>query len=325
MANVTPRQWQTERHAGMTRAAVSKGAAKWHAPSKASETRLPKAADRSTFDCDGPQTVVTAAGIVIDNDVILDGEGKLTVDGDDDHRVFSVPEGVTVELRSFTVAKGATAQYSSAGGIGIDGQENGTATVTLMNCTVSGNTGGGISSGGTLELVNSTVSDNIGIGISSRGPLTLTDSVVSGNSSVGIVASGEMTLLVDSTVSGNDGGGISLCLPLAFDSWPLTLINSTVSGNTALADSGGGGICGGEPLTLINSTVSDNSADYGGGIIFGIDATLINSTVSGNTAATDGGGILAIDRLRLINSTISGNTAVRGDAIMTQRSRPPLR
>jgi hypothetical protein len=29
------------------------------------------------FDCDGPTTVVTEAQIVIDNDVILDGEGNL--------------------------------------------------------------------------------------------------------------------------------------------------------------------------------------------------------------------------------------------------------
>jgi len=39
------------------------------------------------FDCDGPTTVVTEAEIVIDSDVILDGEGNLTVDGNDDHRV----------------------------------------------------------------------------------------------------------------------------------------------------------------------------------------------------------------------------------------------
>ena len=36
--------------------------------------------DPYTFDCDGPHTVVTrAATIEIDNDVILDGEGNLTV------------------------------------------------------------------------------------------------------------------------------------------------------------------------------------------------------------------------------------------------------
>ena len=241
------------------------------------------------FDCNGPQTVVTEAEIVIDNDVILDGEGKLTVDGDESHRVFSMTD-VTAELRGFTVTRG----------------------VVVDGCCAAG-----IESGGSLTLVESRVSGNLGVGIMTGGggTLTLTDSTVSDNDGVGIDIWGGETTLVNSTVSGNSGGGINACPPLTFGSSPLTLINSTVSGNTALADAGGGGICGGEPLTLINSTVSGNSADYGGGIIFGIDATLINSTVSGNTAATDGGGILAIDRLRLINSTVSGNTAVRGDAI----------
>ncbi len=44
-----------------------------------------------TFDCDGPQTVTTEAEIIIDNDVILAGEGNLAVDGNEAHRVFSGP------------------------------------------------------------------------------------------------------------------------------------------------------------------------------------------------------------------------------------------
>ena len=35
------------------------------------------------FACDGPTVVTTEATIEIDNDVILDGEGNLTVDGND--------------------------------------------------------------------------------------------------------------------------------------------------------------------------------------------------------------------------------------------------
>jgi hypothetical protein len=59
-----------------------------------------------TFECDGLTPVVTEAEIVIDNDVILDGEGDLRVDGNDDHRVFSVAKDVTAELRGITVTKG---------------------------------------------------------------------------------------------------------------------------------------------------------------------------------------------------------------------------
>ena len=90
-----------------------------------------------------------------------------------------------------------------------------------------------------------------------------------------------MTLIVDSTVSGNsslDGGRINACLPLAGGCSPLTLINSTVSGNTA--SGGGGGIYGGEPLTLTNSTVSGNSAEYGEALFAAGDMFLITTTVS---------------------------------------------
>jgi hypothetical protein len=56
-----------------------------------------------TFACDGPQTVVTEATIEIDNDVILDGEGNLTVDGNDDHGVFSVEMGVNAGLIGLSI------------------------------------------------------------------------------------------------------------------------------------------------------------------------------------------------------------------------------
>jgi hypothetical protein len=50
------------------------------------------------FACDGAQPVVTQAEIVVDNNVILDGQGNLTVDGDDDHIVFRVAEGTVCAL-----------------------------------------------------------------------------------------------------------------------------------------------------------------------------------------------------------------------------------
>ena len=43
-----------------------------------------------TFNCDGLQTVVTTAEIVIKRDVALDGEDKLTIDGNDSHRVLRI-------------------------------------------------------------------------------------------------------------------------------------------------------------------------------------------------------------------------------------------
>jgi hypothetical protein len=176
-----------------------------------------------TFDCDGPTTVVTEATVDIDNDVILDGEGNLTVDGDKRHTVFWVEREVTAELRGLTVTGGVGA---SGGGILTVG------TLTLTNSTVSGNTalrtgGSGILNAGTLTLTNSTVSGNDGSvhggAISGGGTLTLTNSTVSGNDDVGIAHSGTVTL-TNSTVSGNSGAGIDI------GSGTLTMANSLVDG-----------------------------------------------------------------------------------------------
>jgi predicted outer membrane repeat protein len=307
------------------------------------------------FACDGPTTVVTVEEIAIDNDVVLDGEGELTVDGNEDHRVFSVETGVEAELRGVEVTRGVAgfvALDAGDGGGGISsrgtltltdstvsgnaaGYDGGGirnyATLTLTNSTVSGNAagydGGGIASDGTLALTNSTVSENAaghdGGGISSRGTLTLTNGTVSGNTATGsggISSSGTLAL-TNSTVSENtaerDGGGIG-------NGGTLTLANSTVSGNTAGGRGGGIWNWPGATLTnstLTNSTVSGNTAGHGGGGIWnwpGATLTLTNSTVSGNTAELlDGGGIRNESTLTLTNTLIDDVCTTWLDGITT--------
>jgi hypothetical protein len=205
---------------------------------------------QSIFDCHGPTKVVTKAEILIENDVILDGEGNLTVDGDDAHRVFSVPEGVNAELRGLTVTHGFE---RSGGGVANDG------TLTIRGCVISDNraeadydaSGGGIQNAGQMTIIDTTVAENhvthgTGGGISNwrSGTLMLVNSTVSHNSA-GIDGDGAV------------GGGIG-------NAGELTIVNSTVSENSAsgLASVSGGGIRSvvGR-MSLINSTVSGNSAD----------------------------------------------------------------
>jgi hypothetical protein len=241
------------------------------------------------FDCDGPTTVVTVAEIVIDNDVILDGEGNLTVDGDEAHRVFSVSETVTAELSGFTIANGLV-----LGDVGFGGGILNEGTLTLTNSTVSSNiaaTGGGIFNRGTLTVTTATVSVN-----------GATGSGNSGATGGGIFNWGTMTL-TNSTVWGNNGtfgGGI-------YNFEALTVTNSTVRGNSGFY---GAGVQNGGTLTLTNSMVYENSGSYGGGIQNAEMLTVINSTVSRNTAVYEGGGILNEGTLTLTNSTVSRNLAV---------------
>jgi len=92
---------------------------------------------------------------------------------------------------------------------------------------------------------------------------------------------------------------------VTFDS--LTLRNGQV-----IDDSSGGGIANAGTLTVINSTITGNTtASYGGGIDnFNSTLTMINSTITGNTAGTLSGGIdNSYGTLTVINSTITGNTA----------------
>jgi hypothetical protein len=273
----------------------------------------------NTFLCNGPTTVVTVAEIVIDNDVILDGEGNLTVDGNEAHRVFSVSETGTAELRGFTITKGLV-----LGDVGFGGGILNEGTLTLTNSTVSSNiaaSGGGIFNRGTLTVATTTVSFNgttgsgtsgaTGGGIFNWGTLTLTPSRVWGNNGVyggGIFNWGTLAL-TNSTVRGNSGfygAGIQ-------NGGTLTLTNSTVYENSG---SYGGGILNAEMLTVIDSTVSGNTAVYeGGGIKNEGTLTLTNSTVSRNLAVEAGGGIDNMIRATLIASTVSGNSATQGGGI----------
>jgi hypothetical protein len=165
------------------------------------------------------------APILIDKDVILDGEGNLTMDGSSSvNRVLPVLEiggEGTVELRGLTVTDGSDSSKVvqkigeiTIGGGGILNQ----GTLTLTNSAVSGVDrpsveGAGIKNEGTLTLMNSTVSGNTGPwagGIANFGTLTLMNSTVSGNSgqAIGGIWNGGTLTATNSTVSGNIGGGI---------------------------------------------------------------------------------------------------------------------
>lgn len=112
-----------------------------------------------TFGCSVP-TVITTSEQAFTQNTTLDGGGLLTVSGGNLSRVFTVNTGVTVSLVNLTIANGSAA--NSGGGIANHG------TLTVTNCTITGNTaapasgwGGGIYvSSGVATVVNSTISGN---------------------------------------------------------------------------------------------------------------------------------------------------------------------
>lgn len=262
------------------------------------------------FDCDGPTEIVTRAEIVIDNDVALNGEGNLTVNGEQRHRVFSVDDDATVELIGFNVINGRQNEehggcIRNAGNLTLTdsvisdcsaGRESGCRTDDLeLLCSE----GGGIWNAGTLTLSGSTVSSStshFGGGIGNRqGSVSLIDSNVVSSVAQGCRGTGAVVC--------SGGGGI-------WNSSSLTLIDSTVSNNRA--DWGGGIYSRGAPTILDGSRISDNSSGFDGGGLLNFDAlTLFDTTVVDNEAGQSGGGIAnqSPGTLELSSSTLSANSA----------------
>ncbi len=213
-----------------------------------------------TFDCDGTTPVVTDGAFAINNNVILDGEGNLTVTGSSLNPFFVVEEEITAELHGFTVTGGAPLPLPS--------EKIGEFPA-----------GSGILNNGTLTMTNSTVSNKPGNGIANSGTLTLTNCTVSGNRGdffAGGIDNGGTVTMTNSTVSGNTGvfGGIG-------NRGTVTMTNSTVSGNVAHdPDNEAGGISNAGTLTVTNSLVDgDCSGD--------ITSNGYNIESPGNTCGLD--------------------------------------
>ncbi len=251
------------------------------------------------FDCDGPQTVITEATIEVDNDVILDGEDRLTIDANGQHRVLVVAADIEAALVGITVRRGTIGRddaLSFGGGIYNEGD------LTLANSSVSNNAaaydGGGIYNSGSLTLKNTTVSDNA-VGLVDRG----LDNALGG----GIANAGDLTI-VDSVIAGNTatmyGAGL-------YDRGTTTVINSAISENEASGY--GGGVYSRGDLTIERTTISDNSgADEGTGIYSSGAATLVDSSVLRNGDYASDSAIKSTGTLTLIASSVSSNA---GDGI----------
>ena len=281
-----------------------------------------------TFDCNGPTTVTTTKELVTVHDLVLDGEGELTIDGNGDHRVLSIRRAeAVVELHGIAVSGGNATDsppWNDGGGIynqgtltfidgdfldnsadGSGGAIHNAGTLTLSNSNMAGNraNGGiGISNTGAADLTNVTVlgdGTTRGSGVSNGDSMrrwSLTDSVVTHCVGGGITNGGMLTL-TRSTVSNNIDGGIH-------NGGTAIVTSSTVSGNSSSTD--GGGISNGGSVTLDRSTVSGNSSGRNGGGIYSHYGTnmLTNSTISGNSARDWGGGVFSNGEATVTNTTL---------------------
>jgi hypothetical protein len=200
-------------------------------------------------------------------------------------------------------------------GLGIDHQGRGTLTIKnseisgnddgiiiseskafIINSTVNSNFGrisSSISNGGTLHLYHSTVSNTVGTGggggISNRGTLIVKHSSIINNSTSeqaggGGIINGGVAIIEDSLIAGNIGG-FALGGGGIINRGRLTLIRSTVRGNSVPGDVGffsglGGGIYNtgaGARLRLIGTLVTQNVASVDGGGVFNDGGTVLQT------------------------------------------------
>ena len=163
-------------------------------------------------------------------------------------------------------------------------------------------------------------------GILNNGTLNLDHVVVTGNSvgaSVndfwkgggGIYTGGGSTLrLIDSTVSNNqttlvDGGGI-----YAFLNSTVQIENSTISGNSAGNVGGGMRMLGSG--SIVNSTLSGNTAvAWYGSALFHTDGTLgiVNSTLTGNVAPPPTDAAVFVGTFTAASATLTLSNNILGD------------
>lgn len=123
---------------------------------------------------------------------------------------------------------------------------------------------------------------------------------------VGIASTVSMSGLTISGGTQTNGGGI---LTQAGNG-SLSLYRCVLTNNTATAGHGGA-IYSSRPLSLIETTISGNTAFFFGGGVFNLAAaTVQNSTISGNASRDSGGGWFNFTgTTSMTNVTIAANTA----------------
>jgi CSLREA domain-containing protein len=202
---------------------------------------------------------LTLGQLQLDDEFSIDGTGarSTTIRGDDVNRIGNVT-GNGVTLTDLTVTRGRaqpTANPDAGGGGAFT--VGATAELRLIGVALIGNTayqhGGAIANAGDLSVVESTVSGN-----------------VAGNNEIP-----------------GQGGGIYL----GATGEAVSLLNSTISGNTAIgAGSEGGGVYGLGNYASQHVTIANNTAVQGAGLYHGDASGELHETLLADNNGPECGG-----------------------------------
>lgn len=291
----------------------------------------------------GAGTITLSVGELVDNGVDVHGPGAdvLTIDAMSASRIFEVtpaPGGTTIS--GVTLTNGDATEEILGGGGAIS---SGLGTLTVRESVLTGNIGGlagGAVLASSLVLVDSVVVDNsasyFGGGVVATEELTVTGSTISGNSVVvvggglGFVGETGTATIVDSTVSGNSaagGGGFFV----NSRSGTVMIANSTFTGNVGI-DSAGAIYADAVNVEISMSTITGNSTlgEAGslysvGGLLVGTEdvspiLTLTGTVVAGNTAGTGGVSDLGVVAVDGGAVTVTANDSLIGSGVSSNVS-----
>ncbi len=223
--------------------------------------------------------------------VVGPGENALTVDGNQNGRVFDQTAAHMTTITDMTITGGVISDPLPLGGCVYSKSSAQLIHATITGCAATGTqgaAGGGVFATKGAYFLGSTVSNNTSTSTGTSGKIF---------SYAGGVFAGEYLVLDRSTLSGNT--------------------TKTLTGTSA----GGGAVVGGK-LHSKYSTITENKAigsgasnNYGegGGLIgFSLSNAIIDSSTIDHNLADEGGGVAIVSgsaQVMLSNSTISSNVA----------------
>jgi predicted outer membrane repeat protein len=227
------------------------------------------------------------------------GANLIKIDGAEAHRIFDINNGSSTVDAPVAISGLSILDGSASGaGGGIFSRES----LTLARVIVSGNTSTGDGGGVYVNLATSDASVKIG------------GSVISGNT------------------AGLFGGGV-----FEYGAHSMSIVTSTVSGNSAGTGSTGGGVYAevnatSTGLSISRSKFTGNQAKYGGGLLLNnansaatSNITLSGLIITGNKALNGpGGGLefgnssIADGTVNIIGGVISGNMSEAGGGIFSR-------
>lgn len=276
--------------------------------------------ERSVFDSNAPTAITNEGALVISQSTLRYNGPALAIDSD---------EGALTLIASDIAFQTGTALFCQAGSMRIERSRihhtrPGAAilvpsgSVTVVESMLDHNEGGGINNDGSLTITRSTLQANSPAGDDGAGSAN----GVAGGVSYTAVDNTSNAVIVDSAILDHRGGG------LYDEQGSMTLINVTVSGNSARFD--GGGVTNNGELVIRSSTIVGNTSPAGAGIVTYADAAnslrISNSIVAGNSAgiAADCSGPITSEGHNLIGTGCAELTAAAGDKIGVEPGLLPL-